>query len=375
MMVLAVLVIVAGMAFQIAGAVLVRRLRAPPRPMLAQRPPLTLLKPLCGAEPDLAEDLATFWRPDWPGLRMVCGVADPSDPAAEAVRRLQARMPDADIRLVTGGPARATNAKVANLCNMLEQAQDGILIIADSDMRAPPDYLEAVVAALAAPGVGLATCLYVGRPESGVWSRLGAMGINHGFLPAALVGRALGRADGCFGATMALTRATLERAGGLAVCADVLADDYRLGQAVRALGLSIALVPLTVSTRVVEPGLATLATHELRWSRTVASVAPLSFLSSVLAQPALSWLAALWAWPLLPLAVAVRWAAVRLQERALALTPAPLWLIVLRDGLSLAVFVAALCGRSVQWRGRHYRIRRDGSLVSCPRNPQSGFRG
>lgn len=359
----------AGMAFQVAGALLLRRFRHGAAPPPGTRPPVTILKPLCGAEPHLAEDLATFWRPDWPDLRMVCGVADAADPAAEVVRRMQADLPGADIRLVVGGPAHAANAKVANLLNMLEQAGDGILVIADSDMRAPPCYLEAVSAALAAPGVGLATCLYVGRAGSGLYSRLGAMGINHGFLPAALTARALGRADGCFGATMALRRVTLESAGGLAVCADALADDYRLGQAVRALGLSIALVPLAVSTRVHEPDFATLTAHELRWARTVAAVAPLSFALSVISQPALAWVAAAaGAWALLPAALVCRWAAVRAEERALSLPAAPLWLIAARDLLSLAVFVAAFCGRTVEWRGRRYRIRRDGSLearTSC----------
>lgn len=353
----------AGMAHQLAGARLLRSFKdSPPLPP-TERPALTILKPLCGAEPHLAEDLATFWRPDWPGLRMVCGVAEADDPAAEAVRRLQAGLPGADIRLVVGGPARAANAKVANLMNMLDHAGDGILVIADSDMRAPPCYLEWVVTALSAPDVGLATCLYVGRAGEGIWSRLGAMGINHGFLPSALVARALGRGDGCFGATLALTRDTLERAGGLAICAESLADDYRLGQAVRGLGLSIAVAPLAVTCRVNEPDFATLAAHELRWARTIASVAPLSFAASIVAQPALAWLAAAaGAWALLPVALACRWLAVRAHERALSLPPSPPWLIGARDLLSLALFIAAFCGRSVQWRGRRYRIRRDGSL-------------
>lgn len=367
MTVLAALLMLAGMAFQVAGAMLVARFRHQPRPLTVQRPPVIILKPLCGAEPHLAEDLATFWRFDWPGLRMVCGVADPADPAAEAVRGLQARLPGADIRLVMGGRHQSRNAKVANLLNMLDQAgphsDDTILVIADSDMRAPPDYLDGVVETLAAPGVGLATCLYVGRPTDGLWSRLGAMGINHGFLPAALVGRALGRDDGCFGATMALTRTTLERAGGLAVCADVLADDYCLGRAVRALGLSIGLVPLHLWTRVVEPDFRSLAAHELRWSRTIAGVALWSSAASMLVLPGMAWLAAaLGAWPLLPLALACRWVSVRTQTRALAQPSAPFRMVVLRDVLTLAISILALFGRRVEWRGRHYRIRRDGSL-------------
>lgn len=354
----------AGMVFHLAGARLVARFAAPPpMPPMGERPPLTILKPLCGAEPTLLDDLAGFWRPDWPGLRMVCGVADADDPAAEVVRRLQSFLPAADIRLVVGGPRSAANAKVANLLNMLPEAGDGVVVIADGDMRAPLHYLESLVAALAAPGVGLATCLYMGRPQPGWCSRLGAMGINHAFLPAALAARALGRADGCFGATMALSRATLDRAGGLDACADALADDYRLGQAVRALGLSIALAPVPMETRVAEPGFAALLAHELRWARTIVSIAPLPALAAVITQPALAWGAALaGAWPLLPLALACRWAVVRAQERALELPPAPLRLIVVRDLLSLAVAVAAFCGRSVRWRGRRYRIRRDGTL-------------
>ncbi|MCR6632768.1 MAG: bacteriohopanetetrol glucosamine biosynthesis glycosyltransferase HpnI [Magnetospirillum sp.] len=356
---------VAGMTFQLAAGRLAARFASRRPPPTGHRPPVTLLKPLCGAEPGLADDLATFWRDDWPGLRMVCGVGDADDPAVEAVRTLQARLPAADIRLVVGGPARAGNAKVANLMNMLPHAGAGILVMADSDMRAGPGYLEAVVGALAAPDAGLATCLYVGRPEQGLPSRLGAMGINHGFLPSVLVGRALGRSDGCFGATMALARDTLDQAGGLAACAEVLADDYQLGRAVRGTGRSIALAPTLVDTRVDESGWGDLAAHELRWSRTIASVAPLAALASVVTQPALAWAALpTVAWPLLPAALACRWWAVRAQERALGLPTAPLWLIVLRDWLSLALFTAALCGRSVTWRGRRYRIRRDGTLES-----------
>jgi ceramide glucosyltransferase len=356
------LAIVAGMAFQVAGALLLRRFAARPAADTGERPPVTILKPLCGAEAGLVERLASFWRSDWPGLRLVCGVADAGDPAVAAVRELRHRLPDADIRLVVGGPHRATNAKVANLMNMLAEAGDGILVIADSDMTAPPGYLEAVLAALEPPDAGLATCLYVGHAEGGPFARLGAMGINHGFLPAGLVARALGRADGCFGATMALRRATLERAGGLRACGEALADDYELGRRVRDLGLRLALAPVLVRTRVAESGLPPLFDHELRWSRTVASVAPFSALAAGIVQPALAWAALCGPWPLLPLALACRWWAVDVQARALGLASPPPWAIAARDLLSLAVFAVTFCGRSVSWRGRRYRIRADGSL-------------
>jgi len=356
-------VVLTGCVFHLAGAVLVARFAARKLPPPLQRPPVTLMKPLCGAEPHLLDDLAGFWDEDWPCLRMVCGIKDPADPAVEVVRTLKDRLPHADIRLVVSGSTGAANAKVGNLMTMTAEAADGVLVISDSDMRTGPGYLDAVAGTLAEPGVGLATCLYVGRPESDGWSAMAAMGINHSFLPAALVATALGRKDGCFGATMALTRETLERVGGFEKIADTLADDYHLGRLVRESGLSIALAPQLVETRVTETRFAQLAAHELRWGRTIASVAPFSALASVVTQPALAWgLAPTPLWPLLFLALACRWLAVRGEEHALSLPPSPRWRIVARDLLSLALFVATFCGRSVTWRGRRYRIRRDGTL-------------
>src|SRR6185369_7727355 len=113
-------------------------------------------------------------------------------------------------------------------------------------MRVEPGYLGAVTAPLADPQVGLVTCLYVGRPAGGVWSTLGAMFINYEFLPAVLVGRLTGAGDGCFGATLALRRDTLERVGGFAPFRDQLADDYALGEAVRRLGRKVVLSPYLV---------------------------------------------------------------------------------------------------------------------------------
>lgn len=355
-----------AMIYQLAAVWALRRFTRQIAP-LAPPQAVTILKPLCGAEPDLLANLRSFWRDDWPDLRMVCGVADPDDPAAAVVRQLQAELPQADIRLVTGRPATAANAKIANVMAMMAQANGGILVIADSDMAAPPDYLPALVASLNQMGVGLATCLYVGTPAADLWSRLGAMGINHNFLPSALVAQALGRKDGCFGATMALHRDTLERMGGFAICADHLADDYALGQAVRRLGLSIALAPVLVTDHVHEAGFSGLLAHEIRWGRTIATLAPWSYGGTILTQPVmLALLGAIMAgplgWGVLGAALVWRLLVVRQMDRALNQVPTALALVPLREMLSFVVFIAAFCGRSVRWRGRRYRIFRDGRL-------------
>jgi ceramide glucosyltransferase len=193
------------------------------------------------------------------------------------------------------------------------------------------------------------------------------MGINHGFLPSALVARALGRRDGCFGATMALHRDSLNCVGGLAPLKDILADDWALGAAVRSNGWTIALSARPVDLVVAEPDLKTLLAHEIRWGRTIAAVDRASYVASIITQPvALAVLATLlgglsYGWLVLVAAV-VRLAVVRGQERLLALPKSPFGQLALREGLNFVVFVAACYGRRVSWRGQRFRILRNGKL-------------
>src|SRR5207245_388175 len=157
-----------------------------------------------------------------------------------------------------------------------------MLVMSDSDMRFEPGYLGTVTAPLQEPRTGLVTCLYKGMPYGGLWSQLGAMHINFAFLPSALLGQMLGVGGGCFGATIALRRAVLERIGGFARIRNELADDHRLGDAIRGLGLATVLSPYIVENHVTEPSFASLWQHELRWARTVRAMAPLGFAGSII---------------------------------------------------------------------------------------------
>ncbi|HIJ38141.1 MAG TPA: glycosyltransferase [Rhodospirillaceae bacterium] len=362
------LLCLAGLVYQLAAAFLLDRfMRTKPGAPPQARPPISILKPLCGDEPGLLANLESLCHQDYPGLQLICGVADPEDPAGAVVRALQSRWPQADITLVIDPRRHGCNLKVGNLLNMIEQVKHPVVAIADSDVFAYPGYLDDLAAGLADPQTGLVTSLYIGRPQRGLWSRLGALAINHGFLPSALVARALGRRDGCFGATMALRHDVLTRIGGLSPLANVLADDWALGAAVRRAGLAIAVAARPVDLSVEEADLSSLLAHEIRWGRTIAAVDRPAYMASVITQPvALSGLALLlggltYIWlPLL--AVAVRLAVVRAEERVLRLEKCPFWLLLLREVLNFFVFVAACGGRSVWWRGNRFRVRRDGTL-------------
>lgn len=345
---------------------------APP----SARPPVSVLKPLAGGDPELYDNLRSFLDQDWPEVQLVCGVSDAADPAVAVVERLRQELPDRDIALVVDSRRHGGNRKVGNLLNMFAAVRHDILVIADSDMRVGGDYLAAVVPYLSRDGVGLVTCLYRGRPRPDPWSALGALQINAGFVPQVLVGHLTGAAEGCYGATMALTRETLARIGGFAALADHLADDWLLGDKVRGLGLRVVLSPYLVDDILSEDGLAPLFAHERRWARTIRLLAPWGQLGSIVTHPlplALLGLA-LGGGGLAVIAVAValtaRLALVYGALRAFGLPMVPTWLVPLRDVLSFAVWLSCWFGSTVAWRGERYRVGADGKLTIL--GPQAG---
>jgi ceramide glucosyltransferase len=253
--------------------------------------------------------------------------------------------------------------------NMLPSARHDVLVIADSDVHVRPDCLDRLVHALAEPGVGLVTTIYAGLPASdSVVARQGAAQITHGFLPGALMSRAIGRQD-CLGATMCLRRRDLVRCGGLRGLVDHLADDNVLGRRIAGLGMQIAMADTVPLTTVPEDQASALFRHELRWARTIRALEPAAYAASVLQYP-LAWAlltvllagGALWSIGLLVIAWVLRGVAGVTVDRALAPHWAgeaaarrafrcPVWLLPIRDLLSVAVMVASYGGRHVHWRG------------------------
>jgi len=251
---------------------------------------------------------------------------------------------------------------------MLPTARHDLIVIADSDMRVTRDYLAFIAAPLVDPGVGIVTCPYKAVPDGRLWSRLAALQINYSFLPGALIGDWMRVGGGCFGATLALRREVLERIGGFGRVRNELADDHRMGSAVRGLGLAAVLSPYLVENRVSEPSLASLWRHELRWARTSKAMAPGGFAGSAVTHTvALAVLAALVCEPvaaaaLLMGSLLLRWASAAAIARWLDLPRDGLWLLPLRDVLSFAVFVGSFCGRSVSWRDRVFRVEQGGRM-------------
>ncbi len=360
----------AGSLYVLLSASVIGRFAAARLPSAPALPPVTLLKPLHFDQPGLEDDLDTFLAQDYPApIQIVFGVQSESDPAIPVVRHLMARHPGIDMALVVDARRYGSNAKICNLINMAEHAKYDTLVLSDSDIAVPRDYLAKVVGALLQPGVGAVTCPYTGRPGASAWSTLAAMGTSYEFLPNMVFGSWWGVADACLGSTIALGRATLDQAGGFEAFSNFLADDYEIGRAVRRRGLRVQVLPLAVSHRCSEETLADLFHHELRWSRTVRVLRPWSHLGTLITHPfalALAGLALLGAhWvPLATLLIAfvARLTLRNRVEKAFSAASGPAWLLPVRDVLSIAVFMASFFGQKVAWRGNRFEVQASGAM-------------
>jgi ceramide glucosyltransferase len=322
------------------------------------QPPVSILKPLKGDEPLLEAALASFFTLNYPDYQLVFGVQDSADPAIAVVERLRRLFPERDVALVIDSTPHGGNGKIANLINMLPQARHDVLILSDSDVHVSPSFIDCMTAGLSDPEVGVVTALYTGvAGVPGLPARLGAAHINHVFLPGVLAGHMLGRED-CLGAALALRRTTLARIGGLPALLPHLADDAALGRLAHGLGLQVALAPIIVMTTVAEGSLRALLRHELRWARTIRSLAPVFYATSLLQYP-LFWSLAtlaiagprLWVLVFLVVVWLLRATAARALSVRLRQNGFPLWLLPLREMISVGIVIAAYLGNQVIWRG------------------------
>ena len=364
------LCVLLGVVYTLTASVLVGRFFSRAAPVPRDFPGVTVAKPLHGDEWHLGQHLESFFVQDYPGpVQHLFGVHDAGDAALAAVEALRLRYPDANITIVADARLYGPNRKIANLVNMLEHAEHDVLCLADSDVVVDRDYLRAVVGALQQPEVGIVTSVYRGVASPGFWPGVAVAMTNYHFLPGVITGLFIGRARPCFGQTIAITRATLERIGGLARFAHHLAEDHALGEAVRQIGAQVVIPPFVVGHACVEDTFATMYAHELRWSCTIRAADRLGHAGSVLMHPVpLALLALLLSGGALPavgLTVAALAARALLMVRTALATGASLrgaaWLPFV-DLLQFLIFVSSFFSSHVIWRGTRFRVDREGLL-------------
>jgi len=347
---------------------------------LSFTPPVTILKPVRGADADAYQNFASFCLQNYPEFQIIFGVREENDSAVPVIRRLMADFPNRNIQLVISDKFIGHNAKVSNLQNMLAEAKHDLLLIADSDIRVEPDYLRRVVAPMQQPEVGMVTCLYRGTNAETFPSLLENLGISSTFGPEVCSSRMLEGIAFALGSTILMRHDVLEQIGGLPAVADYLADDFLLGYLTAKAGYKIILSDCVVDHVTGADSVKAMLKHLLRWGRAIRISRPWSYRGLILTYGTATSLLALlawnfsgFAWWLFGLTMLARFLPVfvigvyGLNDRSLARY---FWLVPVRDLITFGVWLASFTGHEIEWRGARFRVLPGGKLAPVKGKPQ-----
>jgi ceramide glucosyltransferase len=337
-------------------------LRNADNPPLNFTPPVSIFKPLRGLDPQMYESFRSHCTQDYPEYEIIFGVSDPDDPAAAAVRKLMAEYPGCSIRLVVCPDVLGNNRKVSNLVQMFPQARYDYVLVNDSDIHVPPDYLRRVMSPFAQPRTGMVTCPYRGIPADTLGSKLESLGISTEFIPGVLVARQIENGiHFALGSTLAMSREALNAIGGLSPLVDYLADDFELGYRISQTGYEVVLADVVVETHLPAYTFTEFFQHQMRWARSTRDSRRMGYIGLLLTF-ALPWAmiavvlasGAWWSWIVLGAAAVLR-VAVALQAGLRVVHDRNvlkyLWLLPLRDMVAFWVWFASFADNKVHWRG------------------------
>jgi ceramide glucosyltransferase len=345
--------------------------RAPPVPGDGYRPPVSILKPVRGLDPEAYENFVSFCQQDYDSFEVLFGVDSPADPAVPVIERLQRGFPQVSIGLIIA-PAFGTNRKASVLHSLAIQARHEVLVISDSDCRVTPDYLHRVVAPLRDDEVGMVTCPYRGEKALTFTARLEALYIGATFVPLVLAARKYITMRLGLGATMAVRRSDLERIGGFAAFADYLGDDYQLGYRISGLGRRVQLSRYVVACVL---GAATFReqwNREVRWMRNARvcrpreyPIVPLTFSTPLAVALALVSGFSRASLAAIVVSIVVRWLVGWLVTGFMGDVESrrTMFWLPLRDMLSAVIWLVGAAGKKIVWRGETFLLEPDGRLA------------
>lgn len=365
-MVLLLILTAGGFAYLILTAIAaLRYLQAPIHggpPM-----PISILKPLAGADLGLEENLRSFFTQLYAQpYEILFATRAPQDAAVPIVQKLIAQYPAIPASLIYVGEPLYANAKVWSLQHLARVAKYDVLAMSDSDTRVTPEFLTVIAAEFANPAIHLATCPYRAIAGPSLWSRLEAAGLNTEFIGGLLVARLLEGVRFAVGPTIVARRQAIEKIGGFENLSRYLAEDFVMGQLAAAQGLGVILSRYIIEHRIgSEPWRPNFA-HRLRWNRSTRRSRPAGYVGQVFTNP-LPWATALLllypAWsPLALVTIALR-IAVGAHLSVHVLGGRWSWLNIPQDFLSLAFWVAGFFGNTITWRDRRYRLHADGTFT------------
>jgi len=351
--------------------------RQPFRQRPSHTPPVSLLKPVRGADFSTYENFASFCQQDYPAYEILFAVNDASDPALPHIHRLIADFPNIPIRLFVGAEHLGANRKVNKLARLSREAQHEILVLTDGDVRVGPSYLREVIAPFADHHIGAVTSFYRGIAEPNLGAELEAIGASSDFFAGVLMADLTEGIHFALGASIVTTKLWLSKIGGFASIAGMLSDDYELGLRIAQAGGHVLLSREAVWTVYPAQTAQSFWHHQVRWARTVRFCRPLSYFGLIFT------LGLPWA-VLGALLAPVRWLAVfyllgyLLLRHVMAWTVGvwgvrddilrrKIWLVPLRDAIHFAVWLAGFFSNHVVWGSETYLIRHGRMVPVAPR--------
>lgn len=342
-------------------------------PARGSSPAVSLLKPLKGNDVATEACLRSWFEQDYQGeVQLLFAVASAEDPVCPVVQGLIAQYPRIAAELVVVDRLDGTNAKVSKLMVLEQRAVHEILVVSDADVRVERDFLTQAVTCLQRPGAGLVNCFYRLANPSTLAMHWESIAINADFWSQVLQSTMLKPIDFALGAVMVTRRTHLESIGGFRALADCLADDYQLGHRISKTGQRIELCPIVVECWDPPKGWAAVWSHQLRWARTIRVCQPVPYFFSILSNPSLwplVWACAapsIWSGATLLVSLGLRCGlAFDLQHRLTRSVRhwAYVWLAPVKDLIQVAIWIGAFAGSTIEWRGQHFRLRPDGTIV------------
>lgn len=336
--------------------------------LLDELPPVTIVRPVRGIEAFSRETAVSGLELNYPRYRTIFCVADADDPIIPLVEELIGRYGADKVRLIVGDVAVSANPKLNNCVRGWEEATTDWVILADSNVLMPKDYIQRMLAAWR-PDSGLVCSTPAGSRPQSFGAEVECAFLNPFQARWQYVGEALGLGF-AQGKSMLWNKPFLDARGGIAALGAEIAEDAAATKLVRRAGKHVHLVDQPFEQPLGPRRLADAVQRQFRWAR-LRRVTFLPFFAlEILAAPLLAVLLAAFAAPafgasplLGALMVLLPW---YLGELVLSVGVGwfvnwrtPLALLV-RDIAFPGVWAYAFIGGEVSWRGNAMKIKTDG---------------